>query len=81
MIIEPAYSDLFGLYKWINADGTRLIFSTDRMLPEMQNLIGVDLVVWDIQNSLYNFPFNQPAKRNRVFINQDKRNKPYLFKE
>ncbi|XP_060597775.1 NACHT domain- and WD repeat-containing protein 1-like [Ruditapes philippinarum] len=48
---KPAYSDLFGLYKWINADGTRLIFSTTGMLPDMKGGYSVDhLVVWDIQN-------------------------------
>jgi energy-coupling factor transporter transmembrane protein EcfT len=56
MFVEPDYDEFFGVYKWINAEGTRLIFSTEGMLPNMTKGDSVDhLVVWDIQNSLYNF--------------------------
>ncbi|XP_060608422.1 uncharacterized protein LOC132760466 [Ruditapes philippinarum] len=48
---KPDYHERVGLYKWINAEGTRLIFSTRDNLPYMTEGVRVDhLVVWDIQN-------------------------------
>jgi hypothetical protein len=58
MFVGPDYDYFMGSYMWINDEGTRLIFSTEGMLPNMTKEDSVDhLVVWDIQNSLYNFSF------------------------
>jgi hypothetical protein len=48
MFLEPYFDD-FRQYKLINAEGTRLIFRTEGMLPNMTKGDSVDhLVVWDI---------------------------------
>lgn len=70
MFAAAVYGEYFGYYTWINDAGTRLVFNTEQVLPEMKTN-GKDVdhgVMWDIQGRMFIISHMKYVNLNSVII-------------